>query len=265
MWFNEYEVQDMETYIKDLNLSPEVKTALSWCLGITKVSDLEGLNYLTFANRCPKNYNVLAIADELNALGYLYPPENEISVYDVPMSKRLQNVLIRNNILYLSQLSIHPREEILKIRNMGESTMLELDNICEKYDIRICSLASIKEAFSNCYFPVALHTMFFKNAIFSTDDLKNKTAHDLFLICERDYPLTMKAYYSLKKNGIMFEDWEDKYLFEVLSKKTSSLMWQKYEIVKVSQFVDYSEAQLEEIISLYPKLSRIVKTRLQEH
>lgn len=92
-----------------------------------------------------------------------------------------------------------------------------------------------------------------------------KTAHDLFLICERDYPLTMKAYYSLKKNGIMFEDWEDKYLFEVLSKKTSSLMWQKYEIVKVSQFVDYSEAQLEEIISLYPKLSRIVKTRLQEH
>ena len=48
----------METYIKDLKLSPEVKTALSWCLGITKVSDLEGLNYLTFANRCPKNYNL---------------------------------------------------------------------------------------------------------------------------------------------------------------------------------------------------------------
>ena len=70
----------METYIKDLKLSPEVKTALSWCLRITKVSDLEGLNYLTFANRCPKNYNVLAIADELNALGYLYPPENEIFV-----------------------------------------------------------------------------------------------------------------------------------------------------------------------------------------
>ena len=109
----------METYIKDLKLSPEVKTALSWCLGITKVSDLEGLNYLTFANRCPKNYNVLAIADELNALGYLYPPENEISVNDISMSRRLQNVLIRNNILYLSQLSLHPREEILKFRNIS--------------------------------------------------------------------------------------------------------------------------------------------------
>lgn len=255
----------METYIKDLNLSPEVKTALSWCLGITKVSDLEGLNYLTFANRCPKNYNVLAIADELNALGYLYPPENEISVNDISMSKRLQNVLIRNNILYLSQLSLHPREEILKFRNMGESTMLELDSICEKYGIQIRSLASVKEAFDSCHFPAALHTIFFQSNIFCMDYFKHKTAHDLYAICQRDYALTMKTYYTLKKNGVMFEDWEDKYLFEVLSKKTSSLMWQKYEIVKVSQFVDYSEAQLEEIISLYPKLSKIVKTRLQEH
>lgn len=123
----------METYIKDLNLSPAVKTALSWGLQITKVSELKGLNYLTFANKCPKNYNVIAIADELNALGYLYPPENEISVNDILMSKRLQNVLMQNNILYLSQLSIHPREEILKFRNLGKSTMLELDSICEKF------------------------------------------------------------------------------------------------------------------------------------
>ena len=129
MWFNEYEVQDMEAYIKDLNLSPEVKTALSWCLGITKVSDLEGL----------KLSDILQ-TDVLKIIMYLpcwwteriripVPAEIEISVYDVPMIKRLQNVLIRNNILYLSQLSIHPREEILKFRKYGRSTMLELDNI----------------------------------------------------------------------------------------------------------------------------------------
>lgn len=134
-------------HILNLNLSAEVKAALSWTLQITKVSELEGLNYLTFANKCPKNCNALAIADELNALGYLYPPENEISVNDVPMSKRLQNVLMRNNILYLSQLSTHPKEEILKFRNMGENTMPELDSICEKYGIQIRSLSSIKEAF----------------------------------------------------------------------------------------------------------------------
>ena len=99
----------METYIKDLKLSEGVKAALSWTLQITKVSELEGLNYLTFANKCPKGCNATVIANELNALGYLYPPENEISVNDIPMSKRLQNVLVYNNILYISQLSLHPR------------------------------------------------------------------------------------------------------------------------------------------------------------
>lgn len=230
----------METYIKDLKLSLEVKTALSWCLRITKVSDLEGLNYLTFANRCPKNYNVLAIADELNALGYLYPPENEISVNDISMSKRLQNVLIRNNILYLSQLSLHPREEILKFRNMGESTMPELDSICRKYGVQIRSLASISEAFDSCHFPAILHNLFFEGKIFSMDDFKHKTAHDLYAICQSDYALTMKTYYTLKKNGVIFENWEDKYLFEILPKKKTSLIWQKYEISTVSQFSNYN-------------------------
>ncbi|EOS42900.1 DNA-directed RNA polymerase subunit alpha C-terminal domain-containing protein [Lachnospiraceae bacterium JLR.KK009] len=249
----------METYIKDLNLSAEVKAALSWTLQITKVSELEGLNYLTFANKCPKNCNALAIADELNALGYLYPPENEISVNDVPMSKRLQNVLMRNNILYLSQLSTHPKEEILKFRNMGENTMPELDSICEKYGIQIRSLASIKEAFDSCHFPATLHTIFFQNNIFCMDDFKHKNAHDLYAICQRDYALTMKTYYTLKKNGVMFEDWEDKYLFEILPKKKTSLIWQKYEISTVPQLPACNKQQLEEIISAFSELSEFIK------
>lgn len=36
----------MEKYIKDLNLSPKVKSVLSWRLKITKVSEFEGHNYL---------------------------------------------------------------------------------------------------------------------------------------------------------------------------------------------------------------------------
>lgn len=255
----------METYIKDLELSPATKAALSWTLQITKVSELEGLNYLTFANKCPKGCNATAIANELNALGYLYPPENEISVNNIPMSKRLQNVLMHNNILYLSQLSIHPREEILRFRNLGESTMPELDSICEKYGIQIHSLASIKEAFSNCHFPVTLHTMFFQNDIFSIDDLKNKTAHDLNVICGHDYAITMKTYYTLKKNGIMLDEWEDKYLFEILPKQKSDSIWKKYNITTMSQFADYNKAQLEEITSVFPELSKIIKTLLQEH
>jgi len=75
----------------------------------------------TGGNKCPKGCNALAIVNALNSLGYLYPPENEISVSDILMSKRLQNVLVYNNILYLSQLSIHSREEILGFRNMGKA------------------------------------------------------------------------------------------------------------------------------------------------
>ena len=252
----------MEVYIKDLKLSEGTKTALSWGAQITKVSELEGLNYMTLANKFPRPYNALAIADELNALGYLYPPENEISVNDIPMSKRLQNVLMWNNILYLSQLSIHPREEILKFRNLGETTMPELDNICEKYGIRVRSLASIKEAFSNCPFPAKLYTLFFQNGIFTMDDLKNKTAHDLYIICEQDYALTMKTYYILKKNGVVFDDWEGRYLFEVLSQKQSALIWKEYNLSTILQLLDCSEAQLKEISSAFPKLSETIKTLL---
>ena len=240
----------MEQYINKLSLSSEIKLALR-NIHITKVSDLDGLNYLTLAEKFPKGYNVTAIANELNSLGYLYPPENEISVYDISMSKRLQNALIQNNILYLSQLSKRPREKILDFRNLGKSTMPELDSICQKYGIQIRSLASIKEAFDSCHFPATLHAIFFQNNIFCMDDFKHKTAHDLYAICQRDYALTMKTYYTLKKNGVMFEDWEDKYLFEILPKKKSSLIWQKYEISTVSQLSACNKQQLEEIISAF--------------
>lgn len=248
----------MEQYIDKLSLSSEIKLALR-NIHITKVSDLDGLDYLTLAEKFPKGYNVTAIANELNSLGYLYPPENEISVYDISMSKRLQNALIQNNILYLSQLSKRPREKILNFRNLGKSTIPELDSICQKYGIQIGSLAPIKEAFDSCHFPVALHTIFFQNNIFCMDDFKHKTAHDLYAICQRDYALTMKTYYTLKKNGVMFEDWEDKYLFEILPKKKSSLIWQKYEISTVSQLPACNKQQLEEIISAFSELSEFIK------
>lgn len=84
------------------------------------VSELAGQNYITLINKFPKNYNIEPLIDELNALGYLLPPSNEISIYDVPMSKRLQNALIRNGVMYLSQLSSYSKEDILHFRNLGE-------------------------------------------------------------------------------------------------------------------------------------------------
>ncbi len=111
------------------------------------------------------------MADELNALGYLYPPENEIYVNDIPMSKRLQNVLMCNNILYLSQLSIHSREEILGFRNMGKGTMTELDNICKEHGIQIHSLSPIKQSFIEYHFSNELLEMFMRHNILLSSEL----------------------------------------------------------------------------------------------
>ena len=38
-------------------------------------------------------------------------------------------------------------------------------------------------------------------------------------ICNKDYCLTMQTYFILKKNGIVFGDWQDKFIFEILPGK----------------------------------------------
>ena len=138
--------------IQDLNISAASKSALKG-IGLTMVSELVGQNYITLINKFPKNYNIEPLIGELNTLGYLLPPSNEISIYDIPMSKRLQNALIRNGVKYLSQLSSYPKEEILHFRNLGEKTILELEQICQEYNIELQSMLHIKKYFDKYQFP----------------------------------------------------------------------------------------------------------------
>lgn len=194
------------------------------------------------------------ILKKSNSLEYLHPT-NEISVCDIPMSKRLQNILKRYNILYLSQLSSIPKEKILMLRNMGKRTMIELDNICQKYGIQIHSLSSIKKSFVGYRFPNTLYEIFFQNGIFCVNDFKQKSADDLYIICKCDYILTMNVYYVLKENGVMFNDWQDQYIFELLSKPKAISIWQRYKITRRSQFSNCSEAHLKKVFSMFPELS----------
>ena len=215
--------------IQDLNISSDSKSALK-SIGLTMVSELAGQNYITLINKFPKNYNIEPLINELNALGYLLPPSNEISIYDVPMSKRLQNALIRNGVMYLSQLSSYSKEDILHFRNLGEKTILELEQICQEYNIEIRSMLSIREYFDKYRFPSKIYPMLFQNNISCIDDFKHMTTNDLYLICQNDYSLTMQTYFILKENGIVFDDWQDKFIFEVLPKKNAALLWKKHKI-----------------------------------
>ena len=185
----------------------------------------------------------------MNALGYLLPPSNEISIYDVPMSKRLQNALIRNGVMYLSQLSSYSKEDILHFRNLGEKTILELEQICQEYNIEIRSMLSIREYFDKYRFPSKIYPMLFQNNISCIDDFKHVTTNNLYLICQNDYSLTMQTYFILKENGIVFDDWQDKFIFEVLPKKNAALLWKKHKIYMLSQIPDCNEYILKESLS----------------
>lgn len=250
-------------YIKELPISLPIKAALQ-SVGLTELSELEEHNYITLAKILPQNINLEAITNELNPMGYLLPPENEIFIHEVIMSKRLQNILLRNNIMYLSQLSSYPKEEILCFRNMGEKTFAELESICKQYNIRIRSLNSLKEALSQYKFSTNLYPLFFDNNITCVEDFKQKNTDELYNICSRDYLLTMKLYHILKKNGIELQKGHDPYFFEVLSKKDATLLWHHLNIMTVSQIRSYDNDILDKLTSISPSLATTIYTLLNK-
>lgn len=130
--------------IKDLNIS-EVAISTFESIGFTDVSELAGYNYLSLIDKFPGKISLVSIVDELNAIGYLIPPNNEICVRDVPMKTMLKNALLRNGVLYLSQLSSYSKEDILRFKNLGKVSFIELDQICQKYGIEIRTQSSIKD------------------------------------------------------------------------------------------------------------------------
>lgn len=253
----------MKTDIQELYDSLHIKKALQE-LHITKISELKEYDCLTLANKLPKHCNKVMIIGKLNALGYLPSAENAISIYDIPISRKMKNIFLRNGIVYLSQLSAYPREEILQFRTVGEKVMLEIDNLCEKYGVQIRSLSPIEEAFSEFQFHKKVYSLFFRGDIFSVDDIRNKSAYDLYNICEQDYCLTMKTYHILRKNGVILCDWNDQYLFEIISQRKSVQLFEEYGIIAVSQLSDCNERQLKVISNSIPALSSLIQKLLAD-
>lgn len=247
--------------IQDLNISAASKSALK-SIGLTVVSELAGQNYITLINKFPKNFNFEPIINELNALGYLFPPSYEISIYDVSMSKRLQNALIRNGVMYLSQLSSYSKEEILHFRNLGEKTVVELEQICQEYNIEIRSMLLIKEYFDKYHFPSKIYPILFQNKVTSLADFNNITANDLYHICREDYCLTMQIYNVLRNNKIMFNNWQNKFIFEILPEKNAALLWKKYKISMLSQIPDCNEDTLRQSLSSSYSFATAIKELL---
>lgn len=227
----------MDLHIDDLKLSYYPKNTLHE-LGFTMVSDLKGHDYSSLIQKFPlKRHRVYSIIKELNDAGYLLPSDNAVSIYDVPMSKRLLHILERNYILYLSQLSLCSKEELACLRNLGEQTMIELEEICQTHQIELRSVQSIKENLAQYHLPFTSrhYETLYKYNIASIDDFNKITTHDLHIICQQYYNDTMKVYYILKDNGVVFQAWEDQYLFEFLSRNIAQKISRKYRIDTISK------------------------------
>lgn len=250
----------MDLQIDDLKLSYSTKNTLHE-LGFTMVSDLDGHDYISLIQKFPiQRHRIYSIIRELNDAGYLLPPDNAVSIYDVPMSKRLFHILERNYFLYLSQLSLYSKEELACLRNLGEQTMIELEKICQEHHIELRSVHSIKENLAQYHLPFTSrhYEALYKYNIASIDDFNKITTHDLHIICQHYYD-TMKAYYILKDNGVVFQEWEDQYLFELLSGKIAQKISRKYRIDTISMLQSCSEEYIESMPSaILPSVKAIL-------
>ena len=83
----------MKTDIQEHYDSIQFKKALQE-LHITKISELKEYNCLTLANKLPKRYNKVMIIRKLNDLGYQPSAENAISIYDIPISRKMRNIFL---------------------------------------------------------------------------------------------------------------------------------------------------------------------------
>lgn len=251
----------MDQKIDDLNISYYAKNALHE-LGFTMVSDLADYDYISLIQKLPYKCNGIHSAiQKLNDAGYLLPPENAVSIYDVPMSQRLLHILERNYILYLSQLSLCSKEQIAQMRNLGERTMLELEEVCKAYNIELHSIQSIKENLAEYHLPFTSkhYEELYKYNIASIEDFNKITTHDLHIICHQYYNDTMKVYYILKDNGVVFQVWEDQYLFELLSREIAQKISRTYRIDTISNLRSCSEEFINSMpLSIIPSIKEIL-------
>ena len=70
-----------------------------------------------------------------------------------------------------------------RFRNLGSTTLIELDALCQKYHVKINSLSSVKESLQQFNFPSKLYIYLFRNNIHHINDFNDKTVYDLYCIC----------------------------------------------------------------------------------
>ena len=139
--------------------------------------------------------------------------------------------------------------------------MIELEKICRVHQIELHSVHSIKENLAQYHLPFTSrhYESLYKYNIASIDDFNRITTHDLHIICQQYYYDTMKAYYILRDNGVVFQAWEDQYLFELLSGKIAQTLSRRYRIDTISKLRSCSEEYIENMpLAILPSVKAVL-------
>ena len=112
-------------------------------IGVEDISEVEGMSVSEFMDKYSHMHFSNICLDRLLEIGAVHVPEGELLVNELPITTRLKNILLRNDVYVLSDISKYCREEIVRFRNLGDATMQELENLCTKEGIRVMSIDEI--------------------------------------------------------------------------------------------------------------------------
>lgn len=168
---------------------------IEWLLkeaGINGVDDVQGLTVSEFVEKYSRSHFCNSCLDRLLELGVVYVPEGEVRVNDLPITTRLRNILLRNNVYVLSDIKKYAREDILKFRNLGAGTMKELEAICEKEGIHIPTLKEIEARMLGVKFSDRQLSRMFDLKILYPEDFLRLTEEDVEYLIHLDKGMRKK-------------------------------------------------------------------------
>lgn len=168
---------------------------LEWLLneiGVKDISEVEGLSVSEFVEKYSRKHFSNLCLVKLLEIGAIYVPDGEKLVYDLPITKRLKNILLRNDVYVLSDLAKYSREDILRFRNLGEATMKELEEMCLNEGVQIISINEISERMMGVRFTYLQLIKMFHMHIWYPEDFCKLTEEQYEQLVRNDCSLDKK-------------------------------------------------------------------------
>lgn len=169
--------------------------SLEWLLneiGVKDISEVEGLSVSEFVEKYSRKHFSNLCLDKLLEVGAVYVPDGEKLVYDLSITSRLKNILLRYDVYILSDIEKYSREDILRFRNLGEATMKELEEVCQYEGIRIISINEIAERMMGVRFTYLQLIKMFHMHIWYPEDFCKLTEEQYIELVRNDSAMIKK-------------------------------------------------------------------------